>query len=150
MKGKYTSDEVFLGWLPGRTRHAVAIDLGEGLDTRNDREQQTLASCKSSVGGVNACTLLKRTKLKGIVIFDVRKIDKRMYLQMHLLSVMLHGGPVRFSKKWSSPPEIEIIFIGINPSSIREIFIEYPCHDFIRTVFLEPHWANPIINHVGV
>ena len=55
MKGEYASDEVLLGWLPGHTRHAVAIDLGEGLGTRNDRGQQTLAGCKSSVRGVNAC-----------------------------------------------------------------------------------------------
>ena len=34
--GEYASDEVLLGWLPGRTRHAVAIDLGEGLGTQND------------------------------------------------------------------------------------------------------------------
>ena len=33
MKGEYASDVVLLGWLPGRTRHAVAIDLGEGLGT---------------------------------------------------------------------------------------------------------------------
>ena len=50
-----------------------------------------------------------------------------MYLQMHLLSVMLHGGPVRFGKKWSGPPEIEIIFISINPISVREIFVEHAC-----------------------
>ena len=36
MKDKYASDVVLLGWLPGHTRHAVAIDLGEGLGTRND------------------------------------------------------------------------------------------------------------------
>ena len=54
-KGEYTSDEVLLGWLPGHTRHAVAIDLGEGLGTQNDRGQQTLAGCKGSVRGVNAC-----------------------------------------------------------------------------------------------
>ena len=47
-----------------------------------------------------------------------------MYLQMHLLSVMLHGGPVRFGKKWSGPPKIEIIFIGINPISVHEILVE--------------------------
>ena len=56
MKGKYASDGVLLGWLPGRTRRAVAIDLGEGLGTQNDRGRQTLTGCKSSVGGVNACT----------------------------------------------------------------------------------------------
>ena len=94
MKGEYASDALFLGWLPGHTRCAVAIDLGEGLDTRNDRGRQTLAGCKSSVRGVNACAHSKRTKLKNVVIFNVRKIDRRMYLQVHLLSVMFHGGPV--------------------------------------------------------
>ena len=56
MKGEYASDVVLLGWLPGHTKCAVAIDLGEGLGTRNDRGRQTLAGCKSSVGRVNACT----------------------------------------------------------------------------------------------
>ena len=46
MKGKYASDVIFLGWLPGHTRCAVAIDLGEGLGIQNDRGQQTLANCK--------------------------------------------------------------------------------------------------------
>ena len=50
-----------------------------------------------------------------------------MYLQMHFLSVMLHDGPVQFGKKWGGLPEIEIIFIGINPISVREIFVEHPC-----------------------
>ena len=46
VKGEYASGVILLGWLPGRTRHAVAIDQGEGLDIQNDRGQQTLASCK--------------------------------------------------------------------------------------------------------
>ena len=46
VKGKYASDVILLGWLPGRTRRAVAIDQGEGLGIQNDRGQQTLASCK--------------------------------------------------------------------------------------------------------
>ena len=46
VKGKYASGVILLGWLPGRTRRAVAIDLGEGLDIQNDRGQRTLASCK--------------------------------------------------------------------------------------------------------
>ena len=50
-----------------------------------------------------------------------------MYLQMHLLSMMFHGGPVRLSKKWSGPPKIEITLIGINPISIREILVENMC-----------------------
>ena len=59
MKGEYTSDVVLLGWLPGHTRRAVAIDLGEGLGTQNDRGQRTLANCKSRVRGVNACAPLE-------------------------------------------------------------------------------------------
>ena len=35
--------------------------------------------------------------------------------------------PVRLGKKWSGPPEIEIIFIGINPISVRKILIENVC-----------------------
>ena len=45
-KGKYASDVIFLGWLPGHTRHAVAIDLSEGPGIQNDRGQRTLANCK--------------------------------------------------------------------------------------------------------
>ena len=81
----------------------------------------------SSVKGSKCLHALKRTKLESIVIFNVRKKDKRMYLQMNLLSVMFHGGLVRFGKKWNSPPKIEIIFIGINPISVRKIFIEHSC-----------------------
>ena len=55
-KGEYASNEVLFGWLPSRTRCAVAIDLGEELGTRNDQGWQTLAGCKSSVRGVNAST----------------------------------------------------------------------------------------------
>ena len=36
MKGEYASDVILLGWLPGRTRRAVAIDLGEGQGIQND------------------------------------------------------------------------------------------------------------------
>ena len=61
VKGEYASDVKFLGWHPGHTRHAVAIDLGEGLGTRNDRGRQTLTDCKSSVGGINACTHSKES-----------------------------------------------------------------------------------------
>ena len=64
MKGEYASDVIFLGWLPGRTRRAVAIDLGEGQGIRNDRGQQTLAGCKSSEGRVNTCTHSKELKIK--------------------------------------------------------------------------------------
>ena len=50
-----------------------------------------------------------------------------MYLQMHLLSMMFHGGPVRLGEKWNSPPKIEIILIGVNPISVCEIFVENMC-----------------------
>ena len=46
VKGEYASGVILLGWLPGRTRCTVAIDLGEGLGIQNDRGQQTLAICK--------------------------------------------------------------------------------------------------------
>ena len=59
MKGEYASDVMLLGWLPGHTRCAVAIDLGEGRGIRNDRGQQTLAGCKGREGRVNTCTRSK-------------------------------------------------------------------------------------------
>ena len=67
MKGEYASDVEFLGWHPGRTRCTVAIDLGEGLDTQNDRGRQTLTGCKSSVGGINACTHSKEPSWKVLL-----------------------------------------------------------------------------------
>ena len=68
MKGEYASDVEFLGWHLGHTRRTVAIDLGEGLDTGNDRGRQTLAGCKSSVGGINACTHSKEQSWKVLFI----------------------------------------------------------------------------------
>ena len=44
-----------------------------------------------------------------------------MYLQMHLFGVMFHSGPVRLGEEWGGPPEIKIIFTGINPTSVLEI-----------------------------
>ena len=73
-----------------------------------------------------------------------------MYLQVHLLGVMFHGGPVRFGKQWSDPPEIEIIFIGINPISVREILAENTCQGFIRALFFQYYGTDSIINHTGV
>ena len=46
MKGEYASDVILLGWLPGHTKCAVAIDLSEGPGIQNDRGQQTPANCK--------------------------------------------------------------------------------------------------------
>ena len=50
-----------------------------------------------------------------------------MYLQVHLFGVMFHSGPVRLGKEWSGPPEIKIIFTGIDPTSVREILVEDAC-----------------------
>ena len=73
MKGEYASDVESLWWHLGRTRRAVATDLGEGLDTRNDRGWQTLAGCKSSVGGINACTHSKEPSWKVLLILLLGK-----------------------------------------------------------------------------
>ena len=73
-----------------------------------------------------------------------------MYLQVHLLGVMFHGGPVQFGKKWGSPPEIEIIFTGINPISVHEILVENVCQSLIRALFFWHHRTDPVINHTGV
>ena len=73
MKGEYASDVEFLGLHPGHTKCTVAIDLGEGLDTRNDQGQQTLAGCKSSVGGVNAFTRSKESSWKVLLILLLGK-----------------------------------------------------------------------------
>ena len=93
VKGKYASDVKLLGYLPGHTRRAVAIDQGEGLGIQNDRGQQTLVSCKRA-RRVKCLHGLERTKSQNTVTSNVRNIDKRKYLQMHLFGVMFHGGPV--------------------------------------------------------
>ena len=94
MKGEYASDVILLGWLPGHTRCAVAIDLGEGPGIQNDRGQQTLASCKSSEEGKSTRMHSKELSYKTLLLSLGTKIDKRMYLQMHLFGVMFHSGPV--------------------------------------------------------
>ena len=92
----------------------------------------------------------KRTKLQNTVIFNVRKIDTRMYLQVHLLGVMFHSGPVRLGEEWGGPPEIKVIFIGINPTSVLEIRAEDACQSLVRAIFFQQYGTNPIINHTGV
>ena len=94
MIGEYASDVILLGWLPGHTRCAVAIDLGEGQGIQNDRGQQTLVNCISRIKGSKCLRTFRKTKLRYVVIFNVRKIDKRLYLQVHLLDVVLHSRPV--------------------------------------------------------
>ena len=43
---------------------------------------------------------------------------------MHLFGVMFHGGPVRLREEWSGPSEIEVIFIGINPTGILKYMLK--------------------------
>ena len=112
VKGEYASDVIPLGWLPGHTRRAVAIDLGEGPGIQNDRGQQTLANCKSSEE-VDTCAHSKELSYKILLLSVRTRIDKRMYLQMHLFGVMLHSGPVRLGEEWGGPSEIKVIFTGI-------------------------------------
>ena len=79
MKGEYASDVILLGWLPGRTRRTVAIDLGEGLGIQNDRGQQTLASCKVA-RRVKYLHAFKRTKLQKIITIFKDKNRQRNVL----------------------------------------------------------------------
>ena len=78
------------------------------------------------------------------------KIDKRMYLQMHLFGVMFHGGPVRLGEEWGGPPEIKIIFTGVNPTGVLEICAEDTCQSLIQAIFFQQYGTNPVINHAGV
>ena len=94
--------------------------------------------------------IFRTTRLRHTVIFNVRKIDKRMYLQVHLFGVMFHSGPVRLGEEWGSPPEIKIILIGINLTSVLEIRAEDACQSLVRAIFFQQYGTNPIINHTGV
>ena len=78
------------------------------------------------------------------------KIDKRMYLQMHLFGVMFHSGPVRLGEEWGGPPEIKIIFTGINPTGVLEICAEDTCQSLVRAIFFQQDGTNTVINHTGV
>ena len=52
VKGEYASDVILLGWLPGHTRCAVAIDLGEGPGIQKSsvrREKYLHASKRTKV-----------------------------------------------------------------------------------------------------
>ena len=85
VKDEYASDVEFLGWHPGHTRCAVAIDLGEGLGTQNDRGWQTLTDCKSSVGGINACTHSKEPSWKVLLTLLLGKWIKECTYKCILL-----------------------------------------------------------------
>ena len=92
----------------------------------------------------------RKTRLKYAVIFNDSKIDKRMYLQVHLFGVMFHSGLVRLGEEWGGPPKIKIILIGIDPTSVLEIRAEDACQSLVRAIFFQQNGTNPIINHTGV
>ena len=80
---------------------------------------------------------LERTRSQNTVTSNIRNIDKRKYLQMHLFSVMFHGGPVRLGEEWGSPPKVEVVFTGINPTGVLEIRAEDACQSLIRAIFFQ-------------
>ena len=92
----------------------------------------------------------KELSYKTLLLSLGIKIDKRMYLQMHLFGVMFHSGPVRLGEEWGGPPEIKIIFTGINPTSVLEIRAEDMCQSLVWAIFFQQYGTNPIINHTGV
>ena len=88
--------------------------------------------------------------IKSVVMINVSKVDKRIYLQMHLFGVMSHGGPVRLSEEWGCPPMVEVIFVGVDFVSLFEVFAKYPCQDLIRAFFFWLYRADPVVNYTGV
>ena len=94
--------------------------------------------------------IFKRTKLQNTAILNVRKIDKRMYLQVHLFGVMFHSRPVQLGEEWSGPSEIKVVFTGINPTGVLEIRAEDACQSLIGAIFSQQYRTNPIINNTGV
>ena len=93
---------------------------------------------------------LKELSYETLLLSLRTRIDKRMYLQVHLFGVMFHSGPVRLGEEWGSPPEIKIILIGINSTSVLEIHAEDACQSLVRAIFFQQYGTNPIINHTGV
>ena len=78
------------------------------------------------------------------------KIDKGMYLQVHLFGVMFHSGPVRLREEWGGPSEIKVIFAGVNLTSVLEIRAEDACQSLVGAIFFQQYGTNPIKNHTGV
>ena len=79
----------------------------------------------------------KRTKLQDLVTICKDKNTQRMYLQMHLLGVMFHSGPVLLGEEWGSSSETKVIFTGVNPTSVLEIHAEDACQSLIRAIFFQ-------------
>ena len=79
----------------------------------------------------------KRTKLQKIVTIFRDKNKPRMSLQMYLFGVMFHSGPVRLGEEWGGPPEIKVIFTGVDPTSVLEIHAEDTCQSLVREIFFQ-------------
>ena len=79
----------------------------------------------------------KRTKLQKIVTIFRDKNIQRMDLQIYLFGVMFHSGPVRLREEWGGPPEIKIVFTGVDPTSVLEIRAEDMCQSLVRAIFFQ-------------
>ena len=88
---------------------------------KDSRHSQTVKVVKRE----NTCIYSKRTRFL-VTIYKDRNIQKKV-LTNASFGVMFHGGPVRLREEWGGPSEIEVIFIGINPTGIFEIHAEDPC-----------------------
>ena len=73
-----------------------------------------------------------------------------MYLQVYLLGVMFHGGPVQLGEDGGGPSEVKIILTGINSTGVLEIHAEDACQSLVWAIFFQQYGTNPIINHTGV
>ena len=60
-----------------------------------------------------------------------------MHLQMNLLGVMFHSGPVRLGEEWGGPPKIKVVFTGVDPTGVLEIRAEDACQCFGRAIFFQ-------------
>ena len=60
-----------------------------------------------------------------------------MYLQMYLFGVMFHSGPVRLGEEWGGPPEIKVVFTGVDPTGVLEIHAEDACQCLVRAIFFQ-------------
>ena len=57
-----------------------------------------------------------------------------MYLQMYLFGVMFHSG---LREEWGGPPEIKVVFTGVDPTGVLEIRAEDMCQSLVRAIFLQ-------------
>ena len=89
-------------------------------------------------------------ELRTLLLSLRTRIDKRIFLQVHLFGVMFHSGPVRLGEEWGGPPKIKIILTGINPASVLEICAEDARQSLIGAIFFQQYGTNPVINHTGV